>query len=190
MNQHQVPSQELWGITPFRFTTPDGWSVRQTVDQLAYMSRDDEPSTNCGILWKRVSPKLELRTIAQMSHAVTRRIDPDVKVAMSRYGKLHGRLSHLRISEFRPEGSHLTGQVYTAFFGPSFGLERPIELFEIIGHVDAEREDRLDRIKEISDIIASFRLGVASLPGVVDATPSSVGRTASGLADDVVAEGA
>ena len=156
---HQVPGPDFWTITPFTFETPDGWSAKPTAEQLAYMSVDGESSTNCGIQWKRVSPKLELRTISQMSHAVTRKIDPEVKVGLSRYGRLHGRMSYLRISEFTPQGSHLTGQVYTAFFGPSFGMERPIELFEIIGHFDAVNGNRM---KEISDIIASFRFIVAT----------------------------
>ena len=162
MAVQQVPGPDFWTITPFTFETPEGWSARQTADQLAYMEVDGEPSSNCGIQWKRISSQIDLRLVAQMSQAVTRKIDPEVKVGVSRYGRLHGRLSYLRISEFTPPDRPLTGQVYTAFFGPSFGMDRPIELFEIIGHFDATNGDRM---RQISDIIASFHFIVADGTG-------------------------
>lgn len=182
--QHQVPSQELWGITPFRFTTPEGWSVRQTVDQLAYMSRDDEPSTNCGVQWKRVSATLELRQVAQMSRNVLNMIDPGAAVGVSRFGKLHGRVSYLRISEFTTKGGVRTGQVYITFFGPRFAPDRPVELFEIFGHFDVANGNRLD---EIEAIAKSFRFLIATTPSVTgsDDTPAD-----DAAADDTIAKGA
>lgn len=157
--QHQVPSQELWGITPFRFTTPDGWSVRQTVDQLAYMTREGEPGTNCGIQWKRVSPKIDLRQVAQLSHGVMRRIDREAKVAQSKFSKLNNHLAYLRVMEFRAStDGPLQHQLYTAVFGPRLGPDQPVELFEIIGHVPAGRDDLM---REVGEIVGSFRFPVA-----------------------------
>lgn len=54
MTRLQVPSADFWTIAPFTISTPDGWSTKQTADQLVYMSADGEPSTNCGVQWKRV----------------------------------------------------------------------------------------------------------------------------------------
>lgn len=157
--QHQVPSQELWGITPFRFTTPDGWSVRQTVDQLAYMTREGESGTNCGIQWKRVSPRIDLRQVAQLSHGVMRRIDREAKVAQSKFSKLNNHLAYLRVMEFRAStDGPLQHQLYTAVFGPRLGPDQPVELFEIIGHVPAGRDDLM---REVGEIVGSFRFPVA-----------------------------
>ncbi len=160
--QITVPSQEFWTITPFHVTAPEGWAARQTVDQLVYMEADGEPGTNCGIQWKRVSAKLKMRQIAQMSHAVTRRIDPDVKVGVSRHGALHGRPTFLRISEFDVseqggDAVRRVGQVYAAFFGPRFTADSPVELFEIIGHFPAGDEAA---VAAISGVVESFRFNI------------------------------
>ena len=98
--QINVPSADFWTITPFQIELPEDWTARQTVDHLAYMEVEGEPSTNCGIQWKRVSSELELPQVAAMSHAVTRTMDPNVQVAMSKYGRRHGWMSYLRLSEF------------------------------------------------------------------------------------------
>lgn len=159
--QISIPSEDFWTITPFSVDLPEGWTARQTVNQLAYMEVAGEPSTNCGIQWKRVSHDLELPQVAAMSHAVTRKIDPDVQVALSKYGRRHGWMAYLRLSEFSVsdgDAKKLKGQVYSAAFGPSFGLDRPIELFEIIGHFDAANGHRA---AEIETIVSSFRFNVA-----------------------------
>ncbi len=159
--QINVPSADFWTITPFQIELPEGWTARQTVDHLAYMEVEGEPSTNCGIQWKRVSSELELPQVAAMSHAVTRTMDPNVQVAMSKYGRRHGWMSYLRLSEFsvgEGDDRKLKGQVYSAAFGPSFGPDRPIELFEIIGHFDAANGHRA---AEIEAIVFSFRFDVA-----------------------------
>ncbi len=159
--QITVPSEDFWTITPFHCDLPEGWVARQTVDHLAYMEVDGEPGTNCGIQWKRVSHDLELPQVAAMSHAVTRKIDPNVQVAVSKYGRRHGWMAYLRLSEFTVtdgESKTLKGQVYSASFGPSFGPDRPIELFEIIGHFDAANGHRA---AEIELIVSSFRFDVA-----------------------------
>jgi hypothetical protein len=96
-----------------------------------------------------------------MSHAVTRKIDPNVQVAVSKYGRRNGWMAYLRLSEFTVtdgESKTLKGQVYSASFGPSFGPDRPIELFEIIGHFDATNSHRAT---EIESIVSSFRFDVA-----------------------------
>lgn len=159
--QHTVPSPEFWAITPFRFSCPDDWSARQTAEQLVYFSRDDEPTTNCGIQWKRIPATVDLRRIAQVTMNVTRAAYPDVTVGLSRYGKLHGKLSYLRICEFTNHSGVKMGQVYVAFTGPLFGLDRPVELFEIAGHFDATRPERLE---EIQAIVKSFQFVVAAQP--------------------------
>ena len=159
--QINVPSEDFWTVTPFTFDLPEGWVAHPTVEQLAYMHVDGETTTNCGVQWRRVSPQLELRQIAQMSHAVTRRLDPDVKVVRSKYVRRHGWMTYLRLSELTVRSGDtetLKGQVYSASFGPSFGPDRPIEVFEMIGHFDAANGHRGS---ELDQIISSFRFNVA-----------------------------
>ena len=156
-NRHAVPSEDFWTITPFSFETPDGWTARQTATHLAYMEVPDEPGTNCGILWKRVSRKLDLSEIARMAQTVLAATDPNAEVGVSKRGELNGRPAYVRIAELTVgEGDDATrkGQFYTAFSGPGFGEDRPVELFEIIGHFDVANAHRLN---EISEIVASFR---------------------------------
>ena len=156
-NRHAVPSEDFWTITPFSFETPDGWTARQTTSHIAYMEVPDESGTNCGILWKRVSAKLDLSEIARMSQAVLAATDPKAKVGVSKRGELNGRDAYVRIAELTVgEGDEAVtkGQFYTAFFGPRFGEDRPVELFEIVGHFEAENAHRLN---EISGIVGSFR---------------------------------
>lgn len=155
--RHAVPSEDFWTITPFSFETPDGWSARQTATHLAYLTVDDEESTNCGIMWKRVSAQFDLDLVTRAVIGALKATDPDAKVGVSRKGLLHGRPSYLRVAEITVgdgDDARRKGQLYTAFFGPRFGEDRPVELFEIIGHFEVEHEHRL---QEIRDIIASFR---------------------------------
>lgn len=181
MTRHTVPSTQFWTVTPFAFSTPDGWSARPTVEHLAYLTRDDEPATNLGVQWKRVSHQLELRQIAQMTQNLLRHIDDTMEVKLSSFGRLHGRMSYLRIADFTPEGGSRKRQAYTAFFGPSFGLDRPIELFELVGHFDVDGPDRLE---ELSNIVESFQLGAESFGG--ESVPSGRGLTPAD--DDITGE--
>ena len=172
--QITIPSQDFWTITPFNLTVPDGWTARQTVDQLVYMQSADGSNTDCGVQWKRVSASLKMRQVAQMSHATVRRLDPDVQVGVSRHGSLHGRPTYLRISDLtisEDGAKRNVGQVYAAFFGPRFTSESPVELFEIIGHFDAGDQAS---VAEISAIVESFRFNVG-LRRVEDAGTESVG---------------
>ncbi len=159
--EHRVPSPEFWAITPFRFETPDGWSARQTAQHLAYLQRDDDTSSNCGIQWKRIPASVDLRRIAQVSMTLTAKEHPDIVVGVSRYGRLHGKMSYLRISEFTTADGDRVGQVYVAFTGPILGLDRPIELFEITGHFDAGHPNH---INEIQAIVKSFQFVLAAQP--------------------------
>lgn len=154
--RHTVPSEAFWAITPFSFETPDGWSARQTATHLAYLTPDDEPGTNCGILWRRVAGQLTLDSVTQMAMGRLRLTDADAKVGVSKKGLLRGRPAYVRIAELTVgdgEQARRKGQYYTAFFGPRFGPDRPVELFEIVGHFDVEQAHR---VQEIADVAASF----------------------------------
>lgn len=171
-NKIQVPSQDFWTITPFTIATPDGWTAKQTVDQLVYMQADGEPTTNCGVQWKRVSPKLELRQLGGMAWQVTKRIDPDAKLQYSRFARLNGFTAYLRLSEFgKPVGDDRvpTGQMYAAVHGPFFGPDRPIELFEIIGHFEASNPHRAG---ELEAILGSFEFLSVVRPETGDTSPA------------------
>ncbi|MCB0998917.1 MAG: hypothetical protein KDB40_06420 [Acidimicrobiales bacterium] len=184
-----VPGEQFWTITPFRFSTPDGWSGRQTVDQLAYLWVEGEAGTNCGIQWKRVPAMLELPRIAAMSLAVTTKQFPDVKVGLSTYGRLGGRLGYVRVAEFTKPDGVVTAQVYGTFFGPRFGADRPVELFEIIGHCAVANRHR---IAELQGIVNSFRFIVSAAEfGVsVQNESATTGDDITGAGDGAVAKGA
>ncbi len=179
LNRLQVPSPDFWAITPFTISTPEGWSAVQTVDQLVYMSADVEPSTNCGVQWRRVSRNLSLQQIGGMAWQVTKKMDPDAKLQYSRFIRVNGFTAYLRLSEFH-KAAHasgervLAGQMYAALHGPDFGEGRPIELFEIIGHFEASNPHRA---AELEAILGSFEF-----LGVVRPNADSAG--------DAVAEGA
>ncbi len=152
----QVPSEDFWTITPFSISTPDGWTAKQTVDQLVYMSAEGEPSSNCGVQWKRVPRNLSLQQIGGMAWQVTKRIHPEAKMQYSRFVRINGFTAYLRLGEFtKPVGDDrvLTGQMYAAIHGPDFGPDRPIELFEIIGHFEASHPQRAG---ELEAILGSF----------------------------------
>lgn len=153
-NQIQVPSQEFWTVTPFTMATPDGWTARQTVDQLVYMDVDGEPGTNCGVQWKRVSRKLSLQQIGGMSWRVTKNSDPHATLQYSKFVRINGVAAYLRLASFTKPGAAggdrtVTGQMYAAIHGPSFGPERPVELFEIIGHFEAGNSQRAADLEAI-----------------------------------------
>ena len=171
MNQLQVPSADFWTITPFTISTPDGWSATQTVDQLVYMSADGEPSTNCGVQWKRISRGLSLQQIGGMAWQVTKRMDPDAKLQYSRFARVNGFTAYLRLSEFtKPVGAErvLTGQMYAAIHGSDFGEGRPIELFEIIGHFEASNPHRAG---DLEAILGSFEFLHVVRPSAGDQSP-------------------
>lgn len=158
-NHIQVPSQEFWTITPFTIATPDGWSARQTVDQLVYMTVEGEPGTNCAVQWKRVSRELSLQQIGGMAWQVTKRMDPEAKLQYSRFARVNGVPAYVRLSEYhRPANADgdrpLAGQMYAAIHGPDFGEGRPIELFEIIGHFEASNPGRA---ADLEAILGSFQ---------------------------------
>lgn len=158
-NQIQVPSQEFWGISPFTMTTPDGWTARQTVDQLVYLDVPGEPGTNCGVQWKRVSRKLSLQQIGAMSWTVTKKTDPEAVLQYSKFVRINGVAAYLRLASFTKRGSGdapgaVTGQMYAAIHGPSFGPDRPVELFEIIGHFEAGNSQRA---ADLESILWSFQ---------------------------------
>lgn len=172
-NQIQVPSPDFWAMTPFTISTPDGWSAKQTVDQLVYMSVDGESSTNCGVQWKRVSRDLGLQQIGGMAWKATKLMDPDAKLQFSRFVKINGFTAYLRLSEFHKAAAGadgepmLAGQMYAALHGPDFGPGRPIELFEIIGHFEASRPHRS---ADLEAILGSFEfLGVIRPGAATDA---------------------
>jgi hypothetical protein len=171
MNRLQVPSPDFWAITPFTISTPEGWSAKQTVDQLVYMSADGEPSTNCGVQWKRVSRNLSLQQIGGMAWRVTKRMDPDAKLQYSRFIRVNGFTAYLRLSEFHKQADAdgeqmLAGQMYAALHGPDFGEGRPIELFEIIGHFEAGHPHRA---AELEAILGSFEFLNVVRPNTGDA---------------------
>ncbi len=174
----QVPSQDFWTITPFTISTPDGWTARQTVDQLVYMSADGEPSTNCGVQWKRMSRDVGLQQIGGMAWAVTKKIDPEATMKFSKFVRVNGVTAYLRLAEYRrpadADGERaLAGQMYAALHGPDFGPGRPIELFEIIGHFEATDQGRS---ADLEAILGSFQF-------------LSIARAAS-AGDDSIVKGA
>jgi hypothetical protein len=151
---HQVPSPDFWTITPFRFTTPDGWVARQTVDHLAFLHVEGDENVNCGIAWSRVPATLDLRRTIQINSLAFRKRFPDVTFGLSRFGRLRDRVAYMRIAEFEHPDLGPYGQVYSAFFGPRFGGDRPLELFEITGSFPATATERM---KEIIAITESFQ---------------------------------
>ncbi len=173
--QIQVPSPDFWTITPFTIATPAGWSAKQTVDQLVYMAADGEPTTNCGVQWKRVSRSLELRQLGGMAWQVTKKLDPDAKLQYSRFVRVNGFTAYLRLGEFgKPVGDDrvLTGQMYAALHGPDFGPDRPIELFEIIGHFEASNPRRA---ADLEAIVGSFEFLNVVRPSAGDGGPIEKG---------------
>ena len=180
MNRLQVPSADFWTVTPFTISTPEGWSAKQTVDQLVYMSADGEPSTNCGVQWKRVSRDLSLQQIGGMAWRVTKKIDPDATLQYSKFVRINGVAAYLRLSSFdKPvAGSDervVTGQMYAAIHGPSFGPERPVELFEIIGHFEAGNSQRA---AELEAILWSFEFIGLVRPDAGDDTATDLPKGA------------
>ncbi len=168
-----VPNQKFWTITPFRFDLPEGWRARQTVEDLAYMERKDASSTNCVIRWKRVPALMELKVVAQAQRKNLKRVDPEMKIGMSRAGLLNGKMAYAHVAEFSmPATAEAAGtkkgQYYAAFFGPRLGVEQPIEMFEMIGHFNSSDVDHLE---EIQEIVSSFQfnlqpVAVVDTPGV------------------------
>ena len=157
-----VPNQKFWTITPFRFTLPDGWRARQTVEALAYMERGDTSTTNCSVRWQRVPAKMELKVIAQAQRKNLERIDPDMKIGFSRAGLVNGKMSYAHVAEYTLPATDAApatkkGQYYIAFFGPRLGVGQPIELFEMVGSFDA---DNVDHLAEIQDVVASFQFNL------------------------------
>lgn len=162
-----VPSREFWGITPFRFGVPDGWVARQTTDHLVHLQFGDDPSTNCSIDWKRVSPALGLQRIASMNLALMQRRYEKVSVGASSFGTIDGRKVYTRVAKLTQtdptSGEELSiGQSYTAFFGPIIGDDLPIELFEIVGQFPF---GDLARVEDLEQFTLSFQFNV----GLVDA---------------------
>ncbi len=171
-NTIQVPSEDFWTITPFTVSTPDGWTAKQTVDQLVFMSADGEPSTNCGVQWKRVARTLSLQQIGGMAWQVTKRMDPEATLQYSRFVRVNGVTAYLRLSEFHKQTADdervLAGQMYAAIHGPDFGGDRPIELFEIIGHFEASHPGRAAHLEAI---LGSFRFSTVIGAATGDADP-------------------
>ncbi|MEL6892241.1 MAG: hypothetical protein AAFP84_11635 [Actinomycetota bacterium] len=163
----QVPSPEFWTITPFTVATPDGWSARQTVDQLVYMDADGEPTTNCGIQWKRVSRQLSLQQIAGMSWQVTKRTSAEATLQYSKFVHLNGVMAYLRLATITRPGDESVelGQMYAAVHGPDLGEGRPLELFEIIGHFEQANSHRS---ADLEAIFGSFQLLNIVRPATVD----------------------
>ena len=94
-----------------------------------------------------------------MNMAATKHSASKIEVASSRYGRLNGRATYSRVAKLTlpsRDGTDPTvvGQTYTAFFGPVFGSDHPVELFEIIGHFPAD--DAAERLAELEQINLSF----------------------------------
>ncbi len=139
------------------------------------MAADGEPTTNCGVQWKRVSRSLELRQLGGMAWQVTKKLDPDAKLQYSRFVRINGFTAYLRLSEFgKPVGDDrvLTGQMYAALHGPDFGPDRPIELFEIIGHFEASNPHRA---ADLEAIVGSFEFLNVVRPAAGDGGPIEKG---------------
>lgn len=158
-----VPNQKFWTITPFRFSLPDGWRARQTVEALAYMERGDTTTTNCSIRWQRVPFAMELKVIAQAQRKNLARIDAEAKIGFSRTGLLNGKMSYAHVAEYTAPGEGdergaKKGQYYVAFFGPRLGAGQPLELFEMIGNFNSEDDGHLEQLQEI---VASFHFNLA-----------------------------
>lgn len=156
MQQLRIPSQDFWTITPFTVNLPAGWTAEQTVDHLVYARHGDGDAT-CAVQWSRVPASLGLEQVATISFAKILRFDKAPKVAFNGYGRHHGLRSYLRICEFEREDGVRRGQSYLALNGPVFGPDRPIELFEIVGHFAAGDTARLS---DIEAIIASFHFAL------------------------------
>jgi hypothetical protein len=155
-----VPGKEFWTVTPFRFSIPDGWVARPTVDHLAFMHVDGDDTVNCGIGWRRVSPGVDLRRMVQIDTLALRKQYPDTLVLMSRFGRLGDRVAYFRVSELTHPVHGRYGQVFSAFYGPIHGPDVPLELFELRGWCPAGDDERL---REITRIVESFRFVFASV---------------------------
>lgn len=158
--EHQVPSKDFWTITPFRFTTPDGWVARQTIDHLVFMHVAGNEDINCGITWRRVAPGIDLRRTVQINSLAMRKQFPDANIVLSRFGRLRDRVAYMRVSELTHPDHGPYGQVYSAFYGPFFGGDRPLELFELTGWCPVDDDEHL---REITRTIESFRFLLASV---------------------------
>ena len=160
-----VPSREFWGMTPFRFGIPAGWSGRQTTQHLVYLEYDGDPTTNCGVEWKRVAPSLSLQRLASMNLAATQRRFDEVAVGTSTFGTINGRKVYTRVAKLTQpdptgDGELAIGQVYTAFFGPIVNEDAPIELIEITGHFPVGDSERVDDLEQFT-LSFQFNVGVA-----------------------------
>lgn len=154
----QVPSPDFWTITPFTMAAPDGWSAKQTVDHLVYLASDEDPGSNCGVMWRRVSRQLSLQQIGAMSWKATQRTSPDATLQYSKFVRVNGIAAYLRLATIsKPSGDGddrtACGQMYAAIHGPDFGSGRPIELFEVVGHFDPEHPNGAG---ELEQILGSF----------------------------------
>lgn len=175
-----VPGKEFWTVTPFRFAIPDGWVARPTVDHLAFVHVDGDDTVNCGIGWRRVAAGVDLRRTAQINTLALRKQFPDTRVLMSRFGRLRDRVAYLRVSEFTHPEHGRYGQVYSAFHGPIFGPDVPLELFELTGWCPAGDDEHL---REITRIVESFRFVFASVR-------RSANDAGSDTSSDIAAAGA
>ena len=165
-----VPSRDFWGMTPFRFGIPAGWSARPTTQHLVYFERDGDPATNCAITWKRVGASMELPRLATMNMAALKHQVSTIEVAYSKFGKLNGRMAYSRVAKLTLPASDgaeptVVGQTYTAFFGPVVGTDHPIELFEITGHFP--HDDAAEPMAALEQIVVSFEFN-AVVVGAAD----------------------
>ncbi|HAP76378.1 MAG TPA: hypothetical protein DCR14_09880 [Acidimicrobiaceae bacterium] len=156
--QHDVPSRDFWTVTPFHFSTPDGWVAKQTVDHLAFMHVDGNTDINCAIGWKRVAGSMDLRRLIQINSLALKKRFPEAIISLSRYGRLRDRVAYMRVAEFDHPELGPYGQIYSAFFGPRFGSDRPVEFFELTGAFPAADNERM---KEIIAIVESFQFRFA-----------------------------
>lgn len=158
---HLFPSPALRGITPFAFTTPDGWVAEESDRSLACIRpADGEPGTELHIAWRRVPHDSNLAGVGRRARTMLENAVPGARVTMSRVGRLNGRSAHIRIAEFTPptesgaEPGPLLAQMYVCFFGPADGSTRPLELFEISGACHAANAHR---IRDFNAVVESFR---------------------------------
>ncbi len=157
MTRVSVPSVDFWTITPFHLELPDGWSARQTADHLVWAEAPadgDSVVTTLSIRWSRLPAGVGLDRVAQVSAAQLRRVDPNPRIGYSHFGSMRGVPAYSRVCEFAGEDGRRVGQTYVALLGPRLGDERPVELFEITGHLPAGDTTRLDELRSIS---ATFR---------------------------------
>jgi hypothetical protein len=158
---HLFPSPSLRGITPFAFTTPEGWSAAESDRSLVAITPDDgEEGTELHVSWRRVPDGSNLAGIGRRARALLESSVPGVRITLSRIGRLNGRSAHIRIAEFTPpadegdEPGPLLAQLYVCFFGPADGSPRPLELFEITGICHATNAHR---IRDFNAVVESFR---------------------------------